>query len=146
MLARLKARLGKYAEAAAAYENVGKLLGWGPFVIPGWNGWTRDVDYLYQEIKRANPDYRYRAFPEEFERRYRELKAAIPKLADEEIFFGMQRMLAVLRQGHTILFDVPQTRYLPLYLYAFREGIHIIDAVGGSAERRRRHAVRKLQV
>jgi hypothetical protein len=195
LLARLKTRLNKPAEAAAAYEKVGPLLGWGPFAIPGWNaainhleagnreqafaamrrevyehhttlrrgpfewsqfaslqndaefreitgrtdasnlgrheGWTRDVDFLYNEIKRVNPDYRDAPFPAEFERRYKELKTKIPQLTDEEVFFGMQRMLAVLRQGHTILFNVPQSRYLPLLMYAFPEGIHVIDAGEG---------------
>jgi hypothetical protein len=68
--------------------------------LPRNEGWKRDVEFLYNEIKRVNPDYRDAPFPHEFERRYQDLKAKIPQLSDEQIFVGMQGMLAVLRQGH----------------------------------------------
>lgn len=97
----------------------------------GWTrekGWSYDVDFLYTELKRVNPDYRDKPFPAELERRYAELKRRIPQLSDEEIFVGMERMLAVLHQGHIALFQIPKDRYLPVHLYAFPEGIFVIDA------------------
>jgi hypothetical protein len=97
----------------------------------GWSrnkGWSYDVDFLYAELKRVNPDYRDKPFPVELTRRYQELKSRIPQLSDEEIFIGMDRMLAVLHQGHVALFNIPKDRYLPVHLYAFPEGIFIIDA------------------
>lgn len=104
----------------------------------GWSreeGWTRDIEHLYQEVKRVNPDYRHRPFPAEFERRYAELKRNVPRLSDEEIFVGMGRMLAVLHQGHTTLFADNEVRtpnrLLPVRFYVFPEGIHIIDADDG---------------
>ncbi|HEX8209850.1 MAG TPA: hypothetical protein VF584_06650 [Longimicrobium sp.] len=104
----------------------------------GWSrdeGWVRDIEHLYTEVKRVNPDYRQRPFPAEFERRYAELKRSVPRLSDEEIFIGMGRMLAILHQGHTTLFAGDDartpTRLLPVRLYAFPEGIHIVDADDG---------------
>jgi tetratricopeptide (TPR) repeat protein len=97
----------------------------------GWSrnkGWSYDLDFLYTELKRVNPDYRDKPFPAELTRRYRELKGRIPQLPDEEIFIGMGRMLSVLHQGHVALFSIPKNRYLPIHLYAFPEGIFIIDA------------------
>lgn len=97
----------------------------------GWDrnkGWTYDLDFLYTELKRVNPDYRDKPFPAELVRRYEELKSKIPQLSDEEIFIGMGRMLSVLRQGHVSMFIIPNNRYLPVHFYAFPEGIFIIDA------------------
>jgi tetratricopeptide (TPR) repeat protein len=104
----------------------------------GWSrdeGWVRDIEHLYQEVKRVNPDYRNRPFPAEFERRYSELKLNVPRLSDEEVFIGMGRMLAVLHQGHITLYAEADARnairLLPVRFYVFPEGIHIIAADEG---------------
>lgn len=97
----------------------------------GWTrdqGWAHDVDVLYDELKRVNPDYRDRPLPTEVVRRYEALKRDIPRLSDEEIFVGMERMLAPLHQGHIALWAPPGNRYLPARLYAFPEGLFIIES------------------
>jgi tetratricopeptide (TPR) repeat protein len=189
----VKNRLGKYEEAAAAYERAGPLIGWGPWHVPrflaaanhflagnrrraleliraeifgnrsvlryrlydwpefealrddpeflaligrpdpsGWTrdeGWVHDIDFLYAEVKRVNPDYHDRPFPAEFTKRYQDLRAAVPQLTDEQLLVGMERMIAVLDQGHmSILWPETAGRYLPLRFYAFPEGVFIIDA------------------
>lgn len=99
-------------------------------------GWRTDIDYLESELKRDNPpDYR---IPAEFFRRAEELKAAVPKLNDEQVAVGMGRVLNALDRGHTaIWFGAPGTRAglnfkpLPIRLYAFPEGIFITE---GKAE------------
>lgn len=103
--------------------------------VSGWSreqGWRHDIDALYNEVRRVNPIYRDRAFPEEFERRYRDLRANVASRTDEEIFFGMQSMLAVLRQGHLVLWADhtarAPNRYLPVRFYAFPDGVYIIGA------------------
>ncbi|MFP5284769.1 MAG: alpha/beta fold hydrolase, partial [Thermoanaerobaculia bacterium] len=91
----------------------------------------RDVDFLYSEVKRVNPDYRDEPLPAEMTRRYEELKKNVPKLSDEEIFVGMSRMLAPLHQGHVVLWTSPPlNRYLPVRLYAFPDGIYVIEGRG----------------
>lgn len=97
----------------------------------GWtrdDGWRRDIDFLYEEVKRTNPDYRDKPFPAEFERRYQALKAKVPQLSDEEVYFGVQRLLATLHQGHVFVGYPANGRFLPLWLYAFPEGIYVIGA------------------
>lgn len=97
----------------------------------GWTreqGWLRDITLLHDEAKRVNPDYRDLPFPAELTRRYEELKRGVPHLSDEEIFVGMSRMLAVLHQGHVALWSPPHNRYLPLRLYAFPEGLYVVEA------------------
>ncbi|HEX2210349.1 MAG TPA: S41 family peptidase [Longimicrobium sp.] len=108
-----------------------EITGWPD--TTGWTrnqGWLHDLEFAYAELKRVNPDYRHRPFPAEFERRYEELKRSVPTLSDEEIFFGLKRMLAVLHQGHLVIWpgDDTANRFLPLRFYAFPEGIFIIDA------------------
>ncbi|HEX8245151.1 MAG TPA: hypothetical protein VF541_16690 [Longimicrobium sp.] len=99
--------------------------------VSGWSrdeGWVRDIDFLYNEVKRVNPDYRDVPFPAELTRRYEALKRDVPRLSDEEIFVGMGRMLAVLHQGHVALWGPRGNRYLPFRLYAFPEGLFIVEA------------------
>ncbi|HEX2211522.1 MAG TPA: hypothetical protein VHG93_27800 [Longimicrobium sp.] len=101
----------------------------------GWTrdeGWAYDLDMLYFETWRVNPDYRHGVMPDEVTRRYHALKRDIPRLSDEEIFVGMQRMLAPLHQGHVALWGPPGNRYLPVRLYAFPEGLYIIEAADSS--------------
>jgi hypothetical protein len=97
----------------------------------GWSrdqGWTADIEFLHEEVKRVNPDYRDKPLPEELEQRYRALKNDVPKLSNEQIFFGLKRMLAPLHQGHVDFYPLPNSRFLPLRFYAFPEGIFIVDA------------------
>ncbi|MFP5286221.1 MAG: tetratricopeptide repeat protein [Thermoanaerobaculia bacterium] len=193
-LGRTRWVLKKYAEAAAAYEKAGPLIGWdlefanGYFMATsymrggdrraaldklremiferhgyfraalydwpsfeplrndpefleligrpdpaGWTreeGWRRDIDHLYNETKRVNPDYRDVPFPAEVTRRCEELKKNVSKMSDEEIFVGMNRMLAPLHQGHVALWAPPSNRHLPIRLYAFPEGLYIIEGRG----------------
>ncbi len=104
----------------------------------GWSreqGWAHDLKFFYDEVKRVNPDYRERPFPAEFERRYAQLVGETPTLSDEQLFVGMQRLLAILHQGHLTLWAddkarVPN-RFLPLRFYAFPEGLYVIDADAG---------------
>ena len=192
MLGRTRYWLGKYLEAAAAWEQAGPLIGWDlefpngyrmamshaaagdrekalellrwmifeqrgisrrdldewpEFAMlkddpefraligqPDTAGWTRDqgfafdVDLLYSELHRVNPDYRGLPLPAEVTRRYEQLKRDIPRLSDEQIFVEMQRMLAPMHQGHIALWGPRGNRYLPLRLYAFPEGLFIIEA------------------
>jgi len=194
LLGKIRWNLKKYAEAAAAYEKAGPLIGWdlefehgylmaagymrsgdrraaldqlrkmvfeqhgfsrasliewssfeplkddpefleliGRLDTSGWTrdeGWRRDIDFLYNETKRVNPDYRDKPFPAEMTRRYEELKKDVPKLSDEEIFVGMSRMLATLHQGHVILYASPFNRFLPVRFYAFPDGIYIVEGRG----------------
>ncbi len=98
-------------------------------------GWRRDIDYLVAEVKRVNPDYHDRPLPKVFQRTYRDLRAAVPKLSDEQIYAGMSRVLASLNQGHTNLWPfIPATKMafnaLPLRFYVFPEGVFVVAAPG----------------
>jgi tetratricopeptide (TPR) repeat protein len=96
-------------------------------------GWRTDIDYLVAEIKRVNHKYRNQPFPEDFMKRYRDLKRDVPKLTDDQVFTGMGAMLSTLHQGHLNVAILPETRLtplrtLPVQFYAFPEGIYIVGS------------------
>ena len=101
----------------------------------GWSreqGWAYDLKFFYDEVKRVNPDYRGHPFPAAFERGHAALVRNAPGLSDEQLFVGMQRLLAILQQGHLTLWadDKARTanRFLPLRFYVFPDGLYVIDA------------------
>ena len=96
-------------------------------------GWTNDVDFLLNEIKRANAEYRDRPLPLELVQGMAELKRDIPRLGDEEILVQLNRVLATLHQGHTNLWEPKgkgpiAPRLVPLGFHLFSEGLFIINA------------------
>ena len=98
----------------------------------GWGrteGRKRDIDYLVAEVRRVNPDP---TLPPEFLARADSMRARVHEFTDEEFVVELNRMLAALRRGHTELFSGSfggSVKLLPAQLYAFPEGIFIIDAV-----------------
>lgn len=101
----------------------------------GWSrdyGWRRDLEFLQEEVKRANPTYRNTPLPSEFIRLSESLSKDIPRLSDEQIVVGMRRMLATLRIGHTDLAGISAgtipRKNLPLQLWTFPEGTFVVAA------------------
>jgi hypothetical protein len=93
-------------------------------------GWRRDIDYLAEELRRTNPQ-RAPIDPDFFAQQ-KALKAAVPKLDDQQIVAGMGRMMATLQHGHTALWlgdpSAPSKldyRQMPIRLYIFPEGMFI---------------------
>ncbi len=95
-------------------------------------GWRRDIDLIVAEIKRANPDYRYRDLPPDFSARYRRVWRDVPKLSNDEIYVGLVHMVAALKQGHTSIHLRPNGKVersiLPVDFYAFPESVFVIVA------------------
>lgn len=92
------------------------------------DGWRRDLDYLYAEALRVSPDYRNGNTPAAFTRAHDDLSKRIPALSREEFIVGLNRMLAILHQGHTGLFEGSGLHHLPVQFYVFPEGIFIVRA------------------
>jgi tetratricopeptide (TPR) repeat protein len=122
-LAPLK-KYRRFAEIAGHYDS------------SSWSrdeGWRHDIDYLFSEMRRVNPDYHNHPFPRLFQQTYRNLRAEVPRLSDEQIYVGMSRLLSTLNQGHTNLWPfIPAVRMkfkvLPLQFYIFPEGVFIVSS------------------
>jgi len=100
-------------------------------------GWRRDIDYMVAELKRVNPAGA--TIPRVFYARVNALKAAVPKLNDEQIAMGISEAMNALDRGHTAMWfgdTEADTRLdyrpLPVRFYVFPEGLFITEGWQGS--------------
>jgi hypothetical protein len=99
------------------------------------DGWRFDLAFLAREIKRLA----YAPFavqPEaEFDRAVGEFDAAIPGLTDAQILVGLMKLVRHLDDGHASIRwpddDTERSRMLPVDLYWFTEGLHVIGVAPG---------------
>ena len=99
------------------------------------DGWRYDLAFLAREIKRLA----YAPFaiqPEaEFDRSVAELDAAIPGLTDAQILVGLMKLVRHLDDGHASIRwpddDKERSRMLPVDLFWFTEGLHVIGVAPG---------------
>ena len=99
------------------------------------DGWRYDLAFLAREIKRLA----YAPFatqPEaEFDRSLAEFDAAIPGLTDAQILVGLMKLVRHLDDGHASIRwpddDKERSRMLPVDLFWFAEGLHVIGVAPG---------------
>ena len=99
------------------------------------DGWRYDLAFLAREIKRLA----YAPFaiqPEaEFDRAVAEFDAAIPGLTDAQILVGLMKLVRHLDDGHASIRwpegDKELSRMLPVDLFLFAEGLHVIGVGPG---------------
>jgi tetratricopeptide (TPR) repeat protein len=99
------------------------------------DGWRADVDFLHDEVARVHPDHQTQPIPAAFTRARDALKARVPQLSDEQMLVELNRMLATLNPyGHTEFVGLRhpasriRTAVLPVRLYAFADGVFIVNA------------------
>ncbi len=95
-------------------------------------GWRYDLDFWMKEVRRLHPAP-FAVTPEpEFLARVKRLHDRIPELSDEQVMIGMVKLSALLGDGHSGIRPLPDSRVgirmLPLQLYAFADGLFVIDA------------------
>jgi hypothetical protein len=98
-------------------------------------GMAADIDYLVGEARRLRPDYTKVGPP--FEAAATHLKRELPTLGDREYLFDLMRLVALLGDGHSVVYgptkDSPlhvTTAALPVKFYLFDEGLYIVDGTG----------------
>ncbi len=98
-------------------------------------GWLADIDYLTAEIRRQHFVYKSRPLPESFGRKVRELKDAVPRFSDERMLLELQGLMRQLGDGHCYLLPITlrdqPTKWLPIQLYLFSDGLFVVDAEKG---------------
>lgn len=100
-------------------------------------GWQADLDYLLAQFEWINPQYQRPGIREQIETAAASLRERIPRLTDIEIAVELQRITALLTTSHTEVFlHRPPRRFtfpdpLPINLWVFPEGVHIVEAEGG---------------
>jgi len=101
-------------------------------------GMAADVDYLVDEARRLRPDYA--SVKARFEAAAEDLKEQLPTLNDRQYLFGLMRLVALLGDGHSVVYgpteDSPlqvSNASLPVKFYLFAEGLYVVDGVGAGA-------------
>jgi hypothetical protein len=101
-------------------------------------GWRFDLDLLAREVKRGHYAP-FAKFPrEQFDAEVRKLREDIPRLSDNQIAVGLQKLLRRVGDGHTGIAGPPGGRgakdRVPAEFYFFAEGLFITGADGRHAD------------
>ena len=115
--------------------------------------WREDLDFLVKAIIEKHRDPFDRCSRPEFEKAAAALREAIPGLSDPAVVFGLGRLVAMLRDGHSRLafpidpvpewqssMPVPSSKpavvfhLLPVSFYLFSDGLYIIAATPSHAD------------
>lgn len=94
--------------------------------------WRYDLDFLARRMEQVHYDLYGVVSREDFAAALADLKARVPELADHEIAVGIQRILAMVGDGHTHLLPPMEGRLeihqYPIELYFFSDGLYVLAA------------------
>jgi hypothetical protein len=94
-------------------------------------GWRADLRYLVSEIRRVHVRFQNAPLPPGFEAEASTLEAEIPRLTDVQVYLGLQRLMAFLGDGHSVLYPFAKRvtlLSLPVRLYHFEDGWFVVEA------------------
>ena len=94
-------------------------------------GWRHDLAYMIAEIRRVHVRFRNEPLPPGFEVEARRLDAEIPRLRDMEVVLGLQRLMARLGDGHSVIYPLGERiapRLMPIRTYHFQDGWFVVAA------------------
>jgi hypothetical protein len=94
--------------------------------------WRRDLDHFLEEARRLHAAPSGIARSPEFAARVAELQARVGTLADIEVANALQRLIASLGDGHSVLYplstETVEFPALPLQFWLFEDGLHVVGA------------------
>jgi len=95
--------------------------------------WRADLSFLAAKIKEIHPDPFRHIDEEEFDTRVNDLSAAIPNLEEGNIIAEIQRLIALLRDGHsgiqTATAPAGYDMEYPIVMYPFEDGVYVTSAL-----------------
>lgn len=95
-------------------------------------GWSDDIDYLLAKAKEQHYVYKNKELPSAMIRGAAVLKTRIPDYSDERMLIEIQALMYHLGDGHSyilpLLARITESKFLPLHLYEFTDGMYVIDA------------------
>jgi hypothetical protein len=106
-----------------------KIIGTPPEGLSREERWRYDLDHLVRRMEKVHYRLYAKVSREKFQEAVNELKSRISTLKDQEIAVGIQRILAMVGDGHTVMVwhprqEEPRLRY-PVELYLFKEGLYV---------------------
>lgn len=92
--------------------------------------WREDLRYFARELPERHRDLFHAMTREQFAAAVKNLNERIPNLSQEQIVVELQRIVAMIRDGHTRIQDFPfgpkvGFRSYPIYLYQYKDGLFI---------------------
>jgi hypothetical protein len=109
-------------------------------------GWTSDLEFLVAEARRQHAGPSRPAHSEPFAAAASALAARASELSDHRIAVEIQRLMAMLGDGHSLLYPMPTERMpfamLPVDLYLFADGVFVVEATGAAGSLRGARVVR----
>ena len=94
--------------------------------------WGADLDFLLAEARRLHAAPHAPAQGDGFAGAVEALKTRVATLSDVQVVLEIQRLLAILGDGHTVMDFGSASDFglevLPLRLYAFADGLFVVDA------------------
>ena len=89
-------------------------------------GWRYDLEFLVAEARRLHTSWEREEYSAEFEAAIKEINERIPKLSDNQVVVELQRLIVLLRDGHSTVNLAPSAKMLPVDLYRFSDGLFIV--------------------
>src|SRR4051794_19755073 len=93
--------------------------------------WRSDLAALKTQLQEVHPRFRTCGLPADLEARFATLTQEVDKRTDNEIVVDVQRLLASVGDGHTLLFPFGMKRGVlrraPIKLWWFEEGLFVVE-------------------
>jgi hypothetical protein len=90
--------------------------------------WRQDLEFLAHEITTKHRDAYHFVSKAEFERAVSNLRQRIPSMKDYEVVVGLQRLAALIGDGHTFLDTAGLYERFPLQVFWFGNDMRVIRA------------------
>lgn len=92
--------------------------------------WQADLQFLADRMPKQHPNLFRRMKKEDFETEVKTLNDRIPALSEDEILTGFMKIVAMVRDGHTLFFPEAYLRsgIYPVRFYLFSDGLFVQKA------------------
>lgn len=132
---RFRVRLGKDKrfQTLAGGARWSEITGTATSAAPGTAAaWRADLRYLDLEIRRIHPRFRESPLPPEYMRVRRDLDRNAGAWSAPRIVVELQRLLATLGDGHTLVWPfgmrTGELKRLPVSLWSFDDGVFVVGS------------------
>ena len=110
-----------------------RLAGFAPQrALDREQGWRLDLDHFVSEVRRLHAAPSGIGEGPELDVRVEALKARVGEMTNVQVAVELQKIVAWLGDGHTVLYPFPTERvpfeYLPLKLYFFADGLFVVES------------------
>jgi hypothetical protein len=99
------------------------------------SGWRSDIAWWLTQVRTQHYVYGSKPLPSTLVNAARELSRNVPRHSDDRMLFEMQRLAALVGDGHTYTVPFAARRFpgrvLPVRFYLFSDGLFIVDAQPG---------------